>query len=305
MMVKNSAQAKSPETDSVDDVVESPIAVAVFAMVILPAMAGAYLAMRGLAGFGALEGTMLAAGILLTGFGITGGYHRLVTHRSYALSPVANWIVIALGSMALQGSVFDWAATHRQHHQFSDRAGDPHSPVFGQRPSLGGKFRGFLHAHAGWFFDSGLRSWSPNYIPDLMADPQVTQLNGLFPVFAVLSIAIPTLIGALVRGTVIGALDGLFWGAMIRIVFVYNMMFSINSICHLIGTRPYPTRDDSRNNFIIAFLTIGEGWHNNHHAFPTSAYHGLRWWQIDVTGWVISTLQIMHIATNVKIARER
>ncbi len=248
-----------------------------FAAVLLPALTIIYLAARGRAGFGKLEATMFVASYLLTGFGITGGFHRLVTHRAYALPRRTRWIVIALGSMAIQGSIFTWVASHRRHHRYSDRASDPHTPVYDQPRGFFGTLRGFMHAQVGWYFDGDVSDQN-EYIPDLLDDPQLVRLARLFPWFAILSGVIPAAIGFLVRGTAIAALDGFFWGGVIRVIFGHQTTGLVNSVCHLFGARPYSTRDNSRNNFVVALLTLGEGWHNNHHAFPTSAYHGLRWW---------------------------
>jgi stearoyl-CoA desaturase (delta-9 desaturase) len=287
-----------------EDKVKPPPVAAWLALLVMSAMIIAYLAARRMSGFGPLDETMLAAGYLLTGFGVTGGYHRLVTHRSYALPPRARWILLSLGAMALQGSIFYWAANHRQHHRYSDRARDPHSPVDGQPRGLGGLVRGFVHAQMGWYLSTESMPSRSQYIPDLVSDLQLSQLDGLYPVFVVLSLAIPTAIGALVTRTALGALDGLFWGGIIRVVLLHHTTGTVNSVCHLLGARPYPTTDNSRNNFVVALMTLGEGWHNNHHAFPTSAFHGLRWWQIDVTGRIISILEMMKIATKVKVAQQ-
>lgn len=270
------------------------------AAVLLPAMAVAYLVARRLAGFGPAEGAMLAAGYLLTAFGITAGYHRLLSHRAYALPQKVRWLVLMLGSLALQGSLFNWAAMHRRHHRYSDRAGDPHSPVHGQAPGIVGLARGFIHAHMGWYLEPESSLWKSQYIPDLVSDPQLRQLDRLFPLFAFLTFAIPAAIGALAKRSALGALDGLFWGGIIRVVLVHHTTATVNSVCHLWGTQPYRSRDNSRNNFVMAVLMLGDGWHNNHHAFPASAFHGLQWWQIDMTGWVISLMEMMKIATAVK-----
>jgi stearoyl-CoA desaturase (Delta-9 desaturase) len=270
------------------------------AAVILPATAAVYLAVRGLAGFGPAESTMLVVGYLLTAFGVAGGFHRLLTHRSYELPHRLRWLVLMLGSMAVQGSLFNWASTHRRHHRYSDRFGDPHSPVYGQPDGIGGLMRGLIHAQTGWYLEPESNSWRNGYIKDLVADPQLRQLDRLFPAFAMLGFAIPAAIGGLLTRTVSGAVDGLFWGGIIRIVLLHHTTASVNSVCHLWGTQPYRSGDNSRNNFVVALLTLGEGWHNNHHAFPTSAFHGLRWWQIDISGCVISILEMMKIATKVK-----
>lgn len=270
------------------------------AVVLLPAAALVYLLIRGRAGIGLIEVALFAGSYLLTGLGITAGYHRLVTHRSFSLPPSLRWITIALGSMALQGSVLGWASNHRQHHRYSDRAGDVHSPVFNRARRIPALLKGFVYAQIGWYLDNGEIRRNPAYIPDLLADPQMVQLDRLFPLFSILTFAIPAALGGLLRHSWLGALDGLFWGGVIRIVVVHHATGAVNSICHLLGSRPYPCRDNSRNNFLVALAALGEGWHNNHHAFPTSAYHGFKWWQIDVTGLVISLLATCGLASGIK-----
>jgi stearoyl-CoA desaturase (delta-9 desaturase) len=303
--MKNSAQSTTREVGTIAALGVKLPAAAGWATLLLSGMAVAYLGTRRLAGFGPLEATIFAAAYVLTGFGIGGGFHRLVTHRAYSLPPWARWFVLALGSMAVQGSIFNWAATHRRHHRYSDRDGDVHTPVYGRPRGIVGLFRGFVYAQMGWYFNTPWPALKSQYIPDLLADPQLSQLDRLFPLFSLLSLAIPAAIGGLVIGTWLGALDCLFWGGIIRVVLVHHTTGSVNSICHLFGTQPYPSGDNSRNNFLVALVTLGEGWHNNHHAFPTSAFHGLRWWQIDVTGRIISIMEMMKIATKVKMARER
>lgn len=275
------------------------------AVVALPAAGLAYLLFRGAAGFGLIEGVLFVGTYLLTGLGITAGYHRLATHKSFSLPPGLRWIAIALGSMALQGAVFGWVANHRQHHRYSDRAGDVHSPVFNRGRQMLDVLKGFVYAQIGWYLEPTDTRRNPQYIGDLLADRQMVQLDRLFPVFAVLTFAIPAAIGGLLRHTWMGALDGLFWGGIIRVVLVHHATGAVNSICHLFGSRPYDSRDNSRNNFFVAIAALGEGWHNNHHAFPTSAYHGLRWWQIDLTGLLISLLAAFGLASDIKVPPAR
>lgn len=247
---------------------------------------------------------LLASTYLLAAVGITVGYHRYFTHRSFDTNAVVRAILGVLGSTAIEGSIIRWVATHRQHHQHSDDHDDPHSPhAYG--PSVKGMLRGFVHAHMGWFFKED----SPNlmrYVPDLQADPVTRWVSKLFPLWVALSVLMPAVIAGLVMGTWQGALLGLLWGSAVRIFLVHHVTWSINSACHLWGTRPFKSHDESRNNVVFGLLALGEGWHNAHHAFPTSARHGLRWWEIDIAYCIIRGMELVGLASNVKVpSRER
>jgi stearoyl-CoA desaturase (Delta-9 desaturase) len=248
---------------------------------------------------------LLTGGYLLTGLGITVGYHRLFTHRSFETSATVRAILGVLGSMAIEGSIMRWVATHRRHHQHSDSELDPHSPNTHGSGVLA-VLRGFWHSHVGWFFDAEPRDLVTRYVPDLMADRVTRVVSKLFLLWVVLSLAVPGLIAWAITGTVAGGLLGVLWGGVVRVFFVHHITWSINSVCHLWGSRPYRSHDLSRNNVIFGVLGFGEGWHNNHHAFPTSARHGLHWWQFDSSYWVIRLMAMVGLARNVRVpSRDR
>ncbi|MBX3355704.1 MAG: fatty acid desaturase [Phycisphaeraceae bacterium] len=228
---------------------------------------------------------MLGVGYVLTALGVTIGYHRLFTHRAFEASPVVAWFFGILGSMSVQGPLLWWAATHRQHHQHSDDEHDPHSPHAGHAQGLLGAIRGFWHAHVGWLCTRDLRSQTERYVPDLMADPIARRIDRLFPLWVALGLVIPALIGGVIAGTWTGAALGLLWGGLVRIFLMHHATWSINSVCHLWGWRDFESGDESRNNPIMGIVSMGEGWHNNHHAFPASARHGFGL-QLDVS-WII------------------
>jgi len=246
-----------------------------------------------------VELSLLLGMYVLTGLGITVGYHRLFTHRSFETHAVVKFILAALGSMAFQGPLLDWVALHRLHHQHSDAPGDPHTPNHQGRGFLG-LLRGFWHAHLGWFLTLGPHNLS-RYVQDLRQSRAVRVASALFPLWVALGLLIPAGLGGLLTGTWMGALFGLVWGGLARICLVHHVTWSVNSVCHLWGGRPFPGADHSRNNFVFGVLAFGEGWHNNHHAFPTSARHGLWWWQIDMSYWVIRGLALVGLAWKVKL----
>jgi stearoyl-CoA desaturase (delta-9 desaturase) len=245
------------------------------------------------------ELTILGVMYLLTALGITVGYHRYFTHRSFDTNPVVEFILAVLGSMAVQGPLLFWVAQHRLHHQHSDHDNDPHSPHLHGTGFLG-LVRGFWHAHLGWTFRDYSKSHLSRYVRDLYKVPLLRVVSNLFPLWVIVGLLIPTALGFVFVGGWRGPVLGLIWGGLVRIFLVHHVTWSVNSICHLWGQRPYPDRDQSRNNFLFGIFALGEGWHNNHHAFPTSAQHGLRWWQIDVSYWVIRGLVLTGLAWNVK-----
>ena len=200
--------------------------------------------------------------------------------------------------MAAQGPVVFWVATHRRHHAFSDQADDPHSPV----PSSCGvaaKLRGLFHSHLGWLFRSELTN-PMQYGPDILRDPLTFKLNQYYPLWVVLGLALPMLGSFAVTGTWIGLARGFLWGGLVRILLVHHATWSVNSICHAYGKREFETRDESRNNAWLVLSSMGGSWHNNHHAFPNSAYTGIRRWQIDPSGWIIRLLARVGLVWNVK-----
>ena len=221
---------------------------------------------------------LLIAFNVLAGLGVTVGYHRMLTHRSFQPHPVVKFIFLVFGSMAVEGPALEWAATHIKHHAHSDREGDPHSPV-----------EGFWHAHMGWMFNRSFAD-SNVYCRNLVRDPIVVFVSRTFIFWVILSLAIPF---------AIGGWTGLLWGGLVRIFFTHHITWSVNSVCHTFGKRELETRDQSRNEWIVGLLGLGEGWHNNHHAFPRSAFHGLHWWQFDLSGYVIWTLERVGLVRDV------
>jgi len=240
------------------------------------------------------------------GLGITVGYHRLFTHRSFKTSPAMRFVFGALGSAALEGPVISWVADHRKHHAFSDHEGDPHSPHVDHDGVIMGPLRGLAHAHLGWTFKHMQRGNKERYAPDLMKDPTTRFVDRTMIVWLLLSLAIPAALGLVLTGTWEGAATGFLWGGVVRIFVLNHATFSINSLCHYFGERRFATTDHSRNLAWLAPVTLGESWHNNHHAFPTSAAHGLRWWELDISAMTIRGLEKMGLVWDVvRISPER
>ena len=238
---------------------------------------------------------------LLTVLGITVGFHRLFTHRAFETNRAVKAVLAVLGSMAVEGPLLKWVALHRRHHQHSDDHDDPHSPhAHGGGGGVTGVLRGLWHAHVGWLFEPDPAGWN-RYVGDLSRDRLLRRISALFPLWVVIGLLVPAALGGLLTGTWSGVLYGFIWGGMARIFLVHHVTWSINSVCHLWGSRPFQSGDQSRNNFLMGVLALGEGWHNNHHAFPTSARHGLRWWQIDVSYWVIRALALLGLAQKVRV----
>lgn len=254
--------------------------------------------------FGPVELGVLLVFYVLTGMGITIGYHRLFTHRSFEASPVVFWTFGILGSMAGQGPAIWWCATHRKHHKHSDHEHDPHSPNAHREHGIGGWLRSFGHSHLGWLVTRPEDTDPNRYVPDLVADGRMRLLSGTFLLWVFLGFALPALIGGLLTGSWWGAFLGFLWGGLLRMCMVHHITWSVNSICHLWGKQPYRSGDDSRNNPIVGILAFGEGWHNNHHAFPTSARHGLGRWQFDSSWLVIRGLEKCGLVTRVRVPSE-
>jgi stearoyl-CoA desaturase (delta-9 desaturase) len=243
---------------------------------------------------------------LLTAVGITVGFHRLLTHRSFQTSKPAEYAFAVLGSMAVQGPAIAWVADHRKHHAHTDEEGDPHSPHVGHDGGVRGVLAGLWHAHSGWLMSTQGRADWKRYAADLYEDRGMRTISRQFVPLVLASLAIPALAGFLVSGTLAGAATGLLWGGMVRIFFVHHVTWSVNSVCHYFGTRRFDTDDRSTNVFWLALPSLGESWHHNHHAFPRSAVHGLRRWEIDPSALIIGAMEKLGLAWNVvRISPER
>jgi stearoyl-CoA desaturase (Delta-9 desaturase) len=236
---------------------------------------------------------------VLTGLGVTVGFHRLLTHRAFKTTPAVRAVFTALGSVAIEGPVISWVADHRKHHAFADQAGDPHSPHVDHGGGWGGALRGLAHAHVGWLFIHTQRGNKERYAPDLLADPVVRFIDRTFVWWALGGLGAAFALGWVLGGTLEAGLTALLWGGAVRMLVVHHVTYSINSLCHFFGRRPYATGDESRNLGWLALPTFGEAWHNNHHAFPTSAFHGLRRREIDPSGAVIRLLERAGLAWDV------
>ena len=256
---------------------------------------------------GPLELALLIGLYLLTALGVTLGYHRMFTHRAFESSRAFRAIMAILGSMAVQGSVITWVADHRKHHTFTDQAGDPHSPHLAG-PGFWGAVKGLWHAHAGWLFESVGTAERERFAADLLKDRVVRVIDRLFFLWVGLSFAIPFAAGWLLGGGLGAALTALLWGGFVRVFLLHHVTWSINSVCHFFGRRRFNIEDESRNVFWLAPLSMGEAWHHNHHAFPTSAFHGLSPLErvADPTGLLIALLEKLGIVWNVvRVSPER
>lgn len=236
---------------------------------------------------------------LISGLGITIGYHRYFTHKSFKTSRFVQALLAISGSMAVEGSVLQWAAVHRSHHQHSDAEHDPHSPHT-HGAGVKNAIKGMWHAHMGWILSSKDRAHA-RYVVDLKKDRLVRTMSALFPLWVLLGLLIPAVLGGLLTMTWTGVLLGFIWGGLVRVFLVHHVTWSINSVCHIWGSRPFNSHDHSRNNPIFGVLGLGEGWHNNHHAFPTSARHGLRWWQLDVSYLIILAMSRVGLVWDVRV----
>jgi stearoyl-CoA desaturase (Delta-9 desaturase) len=249
-------------------------------------------------GITAWEIALLLVMYALNVVGITVGFHRYFTHCAFETSTPMRVILAVLGSMACEGPLTYWVSNHRRHHQFSDRPGDPHSPYFKEDRPLT-KWAGLWHAHIGWTFDHEITN-TFLFAKDLLRDPVIAKVNQMYYFWVLLGLAMPILAGVLVTGSWMGAVSGFLWGGCVRLCLMYHFTNSINSITHTFGTRPFDTKEESRNNLWIAIPTGGEAWHNNHHAFPNSAKFGLKWWQIDLGFWTIWVLAKLGLIWDVK-----
>jgi stearoyl-CoA desaturase (delta-9 desaturase) len=240
---------------------------------------------------------------LVTGFGISIGYHRLFTHRSFRAKRWFKIVLAVVGSFAMEGSVTGWVANHRRHHRFSDRAGDPHSPhEYGR--GLVNQLHGFAHAQVGWLFSASPTSVEV-YASDLLEDRDLARVGKLFPLFAILSIGAPFALGWTISGTLAGATTMLLWAGLVRMMLLHHVTWSVNSVCHMFGKQPAGTHDQSRNFAPLALVSFGESWHNFHHAHPASARHGALPRQLDPSAALISAFERFGWVDNVRWPSER
>ena len=238
--------------------------------------------------------------------GVTVGYHRLLTHRAFQTYKPIEYLFAAFGSMAVEGPVIGWVADHRRHHAHSDEAGDPHSPHVGKDGEEAPPLSGLWHAHVGWLFDHPTAVAAEKYAPDLVDDSGMRAISRLFPLWVTLGLLIPFAIGWALTAELTAGVAALFWAGLVRIFLVHHVTFSINSICHFFGRRRFATEDESTNVFWLAIPSLGESWHHNHHAFPRSATHGLRWWEVDIGGLMVRSMKRLGLAWNVvRITPER
>lgn len=241
-----------------------------------------------------------------TGLGITVGFHRLLTHRSFKTKRWLRATFAALGSAAVEGPVISWVSDHRKHHVYADRDGDPHSPHVDHGVGWRGALRGLLHAHVGWLFIHTQRGAKERFAPDLIDDPAIRFVDRTFVLWVALGLLVPFGLGYALGGSWLTGLTGLLWGGLVRMLVLHHVTFSINSLCHFFGRRRFDTDDHSRNLLWLAPLSFGESWHNNHHAFPTSAFHGLRRRELDLGGLFISALERIGLAWDVvRVSPER
>ena len=243
---------------------------------------------------------------VVTGLGVTVGFHRLLTHRAFKTTRPIRATLAILGSAAIEGPVISWVADHRKHHAFADREGDPHSPHVGHGHGWRGALRGLVYAHVGWLFIHTHRGRRTRYAPDLLGDPVVSWVDRTFVVWALGGLVTAFGLGWLFGGTLRDGLTGVLWGGAVRMLVVHHVTYSINSLCHFFGRQRFDTGDQSRNLAWLAPLSLGEAWHNNHHAFPTSAQHGLRRWELDPSALLIRALERVGLAWDVvRVSPER
>ena len=231
----------------------------------------------------------------------------MLTHRSFQTYKPLEYLLAFLGSMAVQGPVIAWVADHRKHHAHTDEEGDPHSPHVGHGDGILGALHGLWYAHMGWLFDAHGRADGEKYARDLVEDRGMTLMSRQFLSIVLIGLLIPAGLGYLLTGgTLKGAITGLIWGGLVRIFMLHHVTWSINSVCHFFGRRRFDVEDHSTNVFWLALPSFGESWHHNHHAFPRSAVHGLKWWEVDTSAMVIRAMKRLHLAWNVvEITPER
>jgi len=244
------------------------------------------------------EITVMAAMYIVSALGATLGFHRLLTHRSFETYRSVKYVLAVLGSLSVQGSVIRWVASHRKHHAHADQDGDPHSP-YDVGGGIAKGLRGLWHAHVGWLLTRGHHADARRYARDLLEDRGMVVISRAFPLIVATGLLVPAGLGYLFTGSVRGAVTGLVCGGLVRVFLFHHVAFSVNSVCHFFGVRRFETEDQSTNVFWLALPSMGEAWHNNHHAFPRSAKHGLRWWEVDPCAFVIGGMRRLGLAWNV------
>jgi stearoyl-CoA desaturase (Delta-9 desaturase) len=244
------------------------------------------------------------AGIFLgfyafAGLGVTVGFHRMLAHKTFTAPEPVRAVLAVAGSMSLEMTAIDWAATHRRHHAYSDKPGDPHSPHLQAEEGLKGILKGLWFAHMGWLFQAE-RTSRERWTPDLLKDKTIMRVSNVYPLWVVLSFVAPALVGLAVTRSLWGMVSAFLWGSLVRILLLHHVTFSINSLCHFFGTRPYDTKEKSTNVWPLGVLSFGESWHNNHHMFPSSSFLGLRWYQLDPGSWLLRILMLLGLAKNTR-----
>ncbi|HEX7003524.1 MAG TPA: acyl-CoA desaturase [Trueperaceae bacterium] len=256
-------------------------------------------------GIGWLDIALFVAFYLITGFGVTVGYHRLFTHRSFKAVPWLETLLGVAGCAAVQGPILSWVADHRRHHQHSDHEGDPHSPHLFDDHGLLGTLGGLWHSHIGWLFEAGSTD-AQRYAPDLLKDKRLSRIDSLYGLWLLLSLLAPAVLAyAITGGSTEAAISAVLFAGLARVFLLHHVTWSVNSICHSFGKRAYRTTDESRNNAIVGVIGLGEGWHNNHHAFPTSARHGLGKGQFDLSWELIRLFVRLGWVTKVQLPTEQ
>lgn len=277
----------------------------ILVITIIP-FAGFLAALIGLWGWGlsATDFGIFLAFYVASGLGITVGYHRLFTHQSFKATPWLRAALAIAGSLAVEGSVISWVANHRRHHAYADKEGDPHSPHLDEGEGMTGIVKGLWHAHVGWLFSEEKTEWS-RWAPDLLKEERMVKIDRAFPWLVAASFVAPALAGLALTQSISGAVTAFLWGSLVRIFMLHHVTWSINSICHFYGKREFVTPDYSTNNWVLSLISFGESWHNTHHAFPSSAVHGLGRWQIDISAFVIRAFERIGFARDVKVAGDK
>ncbi len=292
------ARSRPGEEDGERRPLGPPLQLVVTAALVVVPLVAALVAMTGLVGAPVswFDIGLLVGGYAITVLGVTAGYHRLFTHRSFVARRPLKIALAVLGSCAVQGSLVDWVTTHRRHHRHSDRPGDPHSPL---SPEPRSQWTGLLHAHVGWLFRVPAPARRRD-AADLLLDHDLRVVSRLFPLFAAATVVIPFVAGWVVVGTLSGAVTALIWGGLARVFLAHHVTWSINSVCHTFGTRPFHTTDRSRNVAALSVLSLGESWHNAHHAFPSLARHGVDRRQLDITAVCIRLWERLGLVHSVR-----